>query len=273
MSESFNPLNEPRYAPQIRIPGFNPAGQAALSRAKVLVVGAGGLGSPVLTYLAAAGVACPYPDPADPDLVAPQPCANHQVETPEAPATGGILGIADGDRVALSNLPRQILHTRERLGWEKADSAAARLRDLQPQLRVQTHGRLEGDRAAAVIADYDVVVDATDNFEAKYLLSDVCKEVGRPLVWGTLVSMSFQVSVFDQGYCLRDLYPVMPQPGTTPAAAQIGVLGPVCGQAGSIMASEVIKLLTGVGQPLIGRLLIVDAGAGKWNTVSFERRD
>lgn len=230
-------MSPDRDRPTALVDGIGEAGISALRGARILVVGAGGLGSPVLGYLAAAGV--------------------------------GTLGICDDDVVEESNLQRQIIHNSKRLGQVKSASAARSVTDLNPAIRVQIESRLVPDNALRVCSLYDAVVDATDNFATKYLISDTCRELGIPHIWGTLVGMSFQVSVFTDGLTLRDLYPVAPPEGTTVSSATHGVLGAVCGQAGSIMATEVVKLLTGAGTLLCGKLLIVDAGAGKWNVIDF----
>lgn len=220
-----------------RVDGIGAAGVAKLRESRVLVVGAGGLGSPVLAYLAAAGV--------------------------------GTIGISDDDRVELSNLQRQVIHPEANLGQVKSASAARTLAALNSAVTVRPEPHLTPANAAALIGAYDLVVDATDNFPAKYLISDTASGLNVPDMWGTLVGMSFQASLFADGLTLRDLYPSPPPEGSTATSATNGVLGAVCGQAGSLMAGEVVKYLTGVGTPLIGKLLIVDAAAAKWNVVDF----
>ena len=219
------------------VDGIGECGIDSLQAARVLVVGAGGLGSPALAYLSAAGV--------------------------------GTLGISDPDRVEQSNLQRQVIHPASSLGQIKSVSAAATVHSLNPNVRVQLEPKIAPDNARTIISAYDLVSGATDNFSAKYLLADTCAEAGRPHLWGTLVAMNFQISVFAKGLTLRDLYPVAPPEGTTPTSRINGVLGAVCGQAGSILATEAIKMIVGVGEPLIGKLLIVDAASGKWNVVHF----
>lgn len=224
-----------------QVTGIGEAGIVALQAARVLVVGAGGLGSPVLAYLAAAGV--------------------------------GTIGISDDDLVEESNLQRQVIHGANRLGQVKSQSAAASVKHLNPQIKVEIQPKINPQNAEEICSQYDLVVDATDNFSAKYLLSDTCYRLGIVDVWGTLVGMDFQISVFAQGTQLRDLYPAPPAAGqVTRTSAEYGVLGAVCGQAGSIMASETIKWLTKAGKPLIGKLLVVNAAAGKWNLVDFRSR-
>lgn len=220
-----------------QISGIGAPGILALRNSRVLVVGAGGLGSPVLAYLTAAGV--------------------------------GTIGIADGDVLEESNLQRQVIHPARNLGLPKATSAKQTIAALNPAVQVITHQRLEAENAADIISSYDLVMDCVDNFPSKYLLSDVCSATQTPEIWGTLVGMSFQVSVFTDGFTLRDIYPQIPPPGTTVTSAQDGVLGAVCGQAGSVMAGEAIKFITGAGQSLRGSLLIVDAANCKWDVIKF----
>lgn len=220
-----------------QIDGIGAEGIDALRSASVLVVGAGGLGSPVLAYLAAAGV--------------------------------GTIGISDGDIVEESNLQRQIVHTSNRIGMGKTRSAVTFIRALNPHIVTRVESPITSDNAHAVCSRYDIIVDATDNFETKYILSDTCARLDLPHVWGTLVGMDYQVSLFAEGVTLRDVYPEAPPHGSTPTSAQVGVLGAVCGQAGSVMATEVIKWITGIGDPLRGRLLIGDGAHGRWNVVDF----
>lgn len=246
LEEEFKPAS--RYQAHQAVPGFGRVGQEHVSSAKVLVVGAGGLGSPVIAYLAAAGVGLS--------------------------AVGGVLGIADADTVSLSNLGRQIIHPFNRQGEAKTASAAATVRALNPEVQVRTEPALDAQNAAEIVSGYDLVVDATDTFSAKFLVSDVCAELSKPLVWGSAVGTNFEVSVFSPaaGTSLRTLYPTVPPPDTTPDASTAGILGPVCGQAGSLMATEVLKMLSGVGEPLIGRLVIGDARQGRWNVVDYSAR-
>ena len=226
-----------RYSRQLVLPEFGIAGQRRLRGAKVLVLGAGGLGSPALLYLAAAGV--------------------------------GTIGIVDFDRVEVSNLHRQVIHSDASVGRSKVASAAAAVAALNPGVRVVPHElRLTEENAAAVFADYDVVLDGTDNFPTRYLANDTCVALGIPLVWASVLGFAAQIAVFwpaGGGPHLRDLFPNPPEPGSVPNCAEAGVIGAVCGQVGSIMAGEAIKLLTGVGEPLLGRLLVIDALAGRWD--------
>lgn len=219
-----------RYARHLLLPGVGAAGQAALTRGRVLVVGAGGLGSPVLTYLAAAGV--------------------------------GTLGVVDDDVVDLTNLQRQVVHATPDLGRPKVDSAADRVAAVNPHVQVRRHGvRLRAATARDLVAEYDVVVDATDNFPARYLLSDACVLVGRPLVWGAVARFDGQVSVWwpGRGPCYRCVFPHPPAPGLVPSCAEGGVLGVLPGVIGTLQATEVLKILIGIGEPLIGRMLVYDA--------------
>ena len=223
-----------------RIPGIGESGIEKIRAAKVLVVGAGGLGSPVLAYLAAAGI--------------------------------GTIGISDPDHREESNLQRQVIHGASHLGMVKAESAKMTVHALNPEIRVKVEPKIIDGQSDETIAAYDFVVDATDNFTAKYAISDTCARVGRPHMWGTLVSMSFQASLFTDGVTLRDVYPEPPTVETM-SSKTVGVLGAVCGQGGSVLATECLKWVTGVGDLLIGRLLIVDAAAGRWNVVPFRPRN
>ncbi len=229
-----------RFARHLPIPGIGEEGQRRLRAAWVCVVGAGGLGSPALLYLAAAGV--------------------------------GTLGVVDADAVELVNLQRQVLHATAGIGAPKAASAAARLAGLDPAVRVVQHPvRLEHGNAAEILGGYDLVVDAVDNYPTRYLIADVCAELGVPVVWGAVQVTRAQVSVFWSrpvgpdgplpGITLRDLYPEPPDPATWVTAAQVGVLGAMCGQVGALLATEAIKLITGAGDPLFGRLLYLDTMA------------
>lgn len=223
-----------RYARHLLLPGVGAEGQQRLAAARVLVVGAGGLGSPVLTYLAAAGV--------------------------------GTLGIVDDDAVDLSNLQRQVVHATGDLGRPKVDSAGDRVAAVNPWVRVERHAlRLRADTAAELVRSYDVIVDATDNFPTRYLLSDACVLVGRPLVWGAVARFDGQVSVWwpGRGPCYRCVFPRPPAPGAVPSCAEGGVLGVLPGVIGTLQATEVLKILLGLGEPLVGRMLVYDALAAR----------
>ncbi|MBT8395985.1 MAG: molybdopterin-synthase adenylyltransferase MoeB [Gemmatimonadetes bacterium] len=219
-----------RYARHFVLPHVGPEGQRALSNAKVLLVGAGGLGSPVASYLGAAGV--------------------------------GTLGVVDPDLVDLSNLQRQVLHGISQLGQYKVDSARDRLWDINPNVEVVGHKvRLTSENALEIIGAYDLVVDGSDNFPTRYLVSDACVFLGRPYVYGAVDRWEGQVSVFGlgEGPCYRCLFREPPPPGLVPTCAEAGVLGVLPGIIGSLQAAEAIKLILGVGTPLAGRLLIFDA--------------
>ena len=231
-----------RYARHLLLPGVGAAGQERLAAARVLVVGAGGLGSPVLTYLAAAGV--------------------------------GTLGVVDDDVVDLTNLQRQVVHGTADLGRPKVDSAADRIAELNPLVRVQRHAeRLMAASAASLLVGYDVVVDATDNFPARYLLSDACVLAGRPLVWGAVARFDGQVSVWwpERGPCYRCVFPTPPAPGTVPSCAEGGVLGVLPGVIGTLQATEVLKILLGLGDVLVGRMLVYDALAATMGQIRIGR--
>jgi len=220
-----------RYSRHIILPKIGAAGQSKLMEARVLCVGAGGLGSPAAMYLAAAGV--------------------------------GTLGIVDFDRVDLTNLQRQLLHDTDDVGRPKVDSAADRLNDINPEVNVVKHNVvLSSDNAFDILGQYDVVVDGSDNFPVRYLVNDATQMLGKPLVYGSIYQFDGQASVFMPGPqtpCYRCLFPEPPPPGTVPSCAEGGVFGVLPGIIGSIQAVEAIKIIIGVGQPLVGRLLLFDA--------------
>ncbi len=231
-----------RYARQIILPDVGGTGQKKLLAAKVLITGAGGLGSPVGLYLGAAGV--------------------------------GTLGLVDFDVVDLSNLHRQVLHRTADVGRPKVQSAADTIAALNPDVNVvQYPVQLTSENAMDIIADYDVVVDGSDNFPAKYLLNDACVLSGKPLIFGAVFQFDGQAAVFraGQGPCYRCLFPDPPPPGTVPSCQEAGVFGVLPGVIGCIQATEAIKLILGLGQPLIGRLLIFDALAMDFTEVTVER--
>ncbi len=231
-----------RYARHLTLPGIGLAGQQRLKAASVLIVGAGGLGSPAALYLAAAGV--------------------------------GRLGIADADRVELSNLQRQILHSTERVGALKVASASQTIAALNPLVHVETHAvRLDVSNAATVIADYDLVIDGTDNFAARYAVSDACVRRSTPYLYASVQRFDGQVSFFsvDNGPCYRCLFPVSPVPGSVPSCAEAGVFGVMPGLMGIMQATEAIKWITGVGELLVGRLLMVDALRMQFREIAFDR--
>ena len=234
-----------RTARQRRLPQLNELGQRRLANARVLVLGAGGLGSPALVYLAAAGV--------------------------------GTIGIVDGDDVEPSNLQRQIVHGQADIGRPKVVSAAESITRIAPEAVVVQHAdRLDAGNATAIIGGYDVVIDGTDNFPTRFLVNDTCAALGLPLVWASVLRFDAQLSVFWAtppaesgltGVHLRDLFPTPPAEGEVPNCAEAGVLGALCGQVGSLMATEAIKLIAGIGTPLIGRVLVIDALSGRFTEV------
>ncbi|MDE9365835.1 molybdopterin-synthase adenylyltransferase MoeB [Luteipulveratus sp. YIM 133132] len=235
-------MSEARYARHLLLPEVGPAGQQRLRDARVVVIGAGGLGSPVLLYLAAAGV--------------------------------GRLDVVDDDTVDVTNLQRQVLHATPAVGAAKVDSAQERLRDLNPDVEVVTHRvRVGADNVTDLVGGADVVVDGTDNFATRYLLNDACVLAGVPLVWGSILRFDGQVSVWWRGHgpCYRCVFPTPPAPGEVPSCAEGGVLGAVASVIGSVQATEVLKLLIGVGEPLVGRLLVHDALRQTWREITVAR--
>ncbi len=234
---NLSPQEMARYARHIAIPEFNVEGQQKLKASKVLVIGSGGLGSPMLLYLAAAGV--------------------------------GHIGIVDFDVVDESNLQRQVLFTIDDLGKSKAETAAAKLHKLNPHIKISVHNTaFSKDNALDIIKDYDVVADGTDNFPTRYLVNDACVLAGKVNVYASIFRFEGQVSVFnypqkdgERGPNYRDLFPEPPPPGLVPNCAEGGVLGVLPGIIGSLQASEVIKVITGVGEPLSGKLFLFDAAS------------
>ncbi|GAA5158767.1 adenylyltransferase/sulfurtransferase MoeZ [Pseudonocardia eucalypti] len=241
---SLPPLVEPaaeltkeeveRYSRHLIIPDVGMDGQKRLKNAKVLVVGAGGLGSPALLYLAAAGV--------------------------------GTLGIVEFDEVDSSNLQRQVIHGVSDVGKHKGLSAKESIAEINPLVNVILHNtRLESSNVLDIFRDYDLILDGTDNFATRYLVNDAAVLLGKPYVWGSIFRFEGQASVFwedapnGQGLNYRDLYPEPPPPGMVPSCAEGGVLGVLCASIGSIMVNEAIKLITGIGEPLLGRLMVYDA--------------
>jgi len=252
MSVSLPPLVEPaaelsvdeirRYSRHLIIPDVGVAGQKRLKNAKVLVVGAGGLGSPALMYLAAAGV--------------------------------GTLGIVEFDTVDESNLQRQIIHGQSDIGRPKAESARDSILEINPYVTVNIHDEpLTRDNAMQIFADYDLIVDGTDNFATRYLVNDAAVLLGKPYVWGSIYRFDGQASVFwaEYGPCYRCLYPEPPPPGMVPSCAEGGVLGVLCASIGSIQVTEAIKLLAGIGEPLLGRLMVYDALEMNYRTVKVRK--
>jgi sulfur-carrier protein adenylyltransferase/sulfurtransferase len=229
-----------RYSRHLLMPEITLAGQEKLQRARVLCVGAGGLGSPLLQYLAAAGV--------------------------------GTIGIAEFDRVDLTNLQRQTLYATPDVGRPKLDVAIERLKALNPAVQVVPHAlRLTSDNALAIVRDYDIVADGSDNFPTRYLVNDACVLAGKPDVYASVFRFEGQVSVFDaqRGPCYRCLFPEPPPPGMVPSCADGGVLGVLPGIIGTLQALEVVKLVLGIGESLIGRLLLFDALAASSRDLHF----
>jgi adenylyltransferase/sulfurtransferase len=219
-----------RYSRHLIIPDVAMAGQQRMMNAKVLCVGAGGLGSPALMYLAAAGI--------------------------------GTLGIVEYDTVDESNLQRQIIHGQSDIGKSKAQSAKEKIAEINPYVNVITHEtRLDNSNVMEIFSQYDIIVDGTDNFATRYLVNDACVLLKQPYVWGSIYRFDGQASVFwaEYGPCYRCLYPEPPPPGMVPSCAEGGVLGVLCATIGSIQTTEAIKVLTGVGEPLIGSLMVYDA--------------
>ncbi|MFN8073626.1 MAG: adenylyltransferase/sulfurtransferase MoeZ [Mycobacterium sp.] len=257
----FPPLVEPaaeltpaevaRYSRHLLLPDIGVEGQKRLKNARVLVVGAGGLGSPALLYLAAAGV--------------------------------GTLGIVDFDVVEESNLQRQIIHGQSDVGRPKTQSARDAVAELNPLVTVRLHEfRLEPDNAVDLFAQYDLILDGTDNFATRYLVNDAAALAGKPYIWGSIYRFEGQVAVFweaapdgpdgqTRALNYRDLYPEPPPPGLVPSCAEGGVLGVLCASIASVMGTEAIKLITGIGEPLLGRLLIYDALAMSYRSISVRK--
>ncbi len=232
-----------RYDRHLNLPQVGRAGQEKLKAARILMVGAGGLGSPLGLYLAAAGV--------------------------------GHLGLVDFDRVDESNLQRQILHGTRDVGRPKIDSARERLSDLNPHVHLTTYGEeLTSENALQILTDYDIVVDGTDNFATRYLVNDACVLLAKPNVYGSIFRFEGQVSVFHPaggGPCYRCLYPEPPPPGMVPSCAEGGVLGVLPGVVGSLQATEILKLILGTGKSLLGRLLLFDALAMQFQELQLAR--
>ena len=227
-----------RYARHILLPDIGIEGQRRLKNARVLVVGAGGLGSPALLYLAAAGV--------------------------------GTIGIVDDDTVDASNLQRQVIHGTPDVGRPKTESAAEAVARVNPLVEVVRHDlRLDATNALGVIAGYDIVLDGTDNFPTRYLVNDACVLLGKPHVWGSIYRFDGQVSVWFAGHgpCYRCVFPEPPPPDSVPSCATGGVLGVLCAAIGSVQVAETIKLIVGQGDPLVGRILVHDSLRQSWDTL------
>jgi len=246
----FSPEELERYARHIVLPEIGGAGQQKLKRARVLVIGAGGLGSPILQYLAAAGV--------------------------------GTLGIVDDDVVSLSNLQRQLIHDSASVGHSKLDSASKAIGQINPNVTINLHNlRLDSGNAASLVAQYDFVADGSDNFATRYAVADACALESRPLVHASVGRFDGQITVlkpYETGSdgtpnpSYRDLFPEPPPNGLVPSCAEAGVLGALTGVVGTLQAMEVIKLITGIGEPLVGRLLLYDALAARFDTIRYKAR-
>ena len=235
-----------RYSRHLIIPDVGMAGQKRLKNARVLIVGAGGLGSPALLYLAAAGV--------------------------------GTLGIVEFDEVDASNLQRQVIHGVSDVGKHKGESAKESIAEINPLVKVILHKvRLDSSNVLDIFRDYDLIVDGTDNFATRYLVNDAAVLLGKPYVWGSIYRFEGQASVFWEdapnglGLNYRDLYPEPPPPGMVPSCAEGGVLGVLCASIGSIMVNEAIKLITGIGEPLLGRLMVYDALEMSYRTIKIRK--
>lgn len=249
-SAPLSPEELERYARHIVLPEIGGAGQQKLKRARVLVIGAGGLGSPILQYLAAAGV--------------------------------GTLGIVDDDTVSLSNLQRQVIHETDAVGFSKLDSAMASIERINPNVNIDLHSfRLNATNAAALVAQYDLVADGSDNFSTRYAVADACAAERRPLVHASVGRFDGQITVlkpYETGAdgkanpSYRDLFPEEPPAGLVPSCAEAGVLGVLTGVVGTLQAMEVIKLITNIGEPLVGRLLLYDALAARFDTIRYRAR-
>ena len=236
----LSPERLARYSRQLALPGFDELSQRRLAAARVLVIGAGGLGSATIPYLASAGV--------------------------------GTIGIVDTDVVELSNLHRQVVHGVADVGTRKLDSIAASITAIDPETRVVLHGDwLDSGNIMEILADYDLVLDGSDNFATRYLTNDAAALTGKPLVWGAILRYGGQAGVAwaQRGPTYRDLFPVPPEPGSVLSCEDGGVLPSVCAVIGAIMSAETIKLITGIGEPLIGRVTTYDAMTGRFRELDY----
>ena len=241
-ADSLSTEEVERYSRHLIIPEIGAIGQRRLKNAKVLVIGAGGLGSPALLYLAAAGV--------------------------------GTLGIVDDDTVDLSNLQRQVIHGVADVGRPKIESARDAIAALNPLVEVRLHNvRLDASNALELFAGYDLILDGADNFATRYLVNDAAAILGKPYVWGSIFRFDGQVSVFweQHGPTYRDLYPEAPPAGSVPSCGEGGVFGMLCAAVGSLMVTEAVKLITGVGRSLLGRVALFDALGGTWREIKVSR--
>ncbi|WP_426003411.1 molybdopterin-synthase adenylyltransferase MoeB [Paenarthrobacter sp. NyZ202] len=241
-ADALTPAEVERYSRHLIIPEIGALGQRRLKNAKVLVIGAGGLGSPALLYLAAAGV--------------------------------GTLGIVDDDVVDLSNLQRQVIHGVKDVGSPKIESARNAIAELNPLVTVVLHDlRLDASNALDLFAQYDLILDGADNFATRYLVNDAAAILGKPYVWGSIFRFDGQVSVFwaEHGPTYRDLYPEAPPAGSVPSCGEGGVFGMLCAAVGSLMVTEAVKLITGVGRSLLGRVALFDALGGSWREIKVSK--
>ncbi|MEX0405435.1 molybdopterin-synthase adenylyltransferase MoeB [Aquibium sp. LZ166] len=249
-AEPLTPEELERYARHIVLPEIGGPGQQKLKRARVLVIGAGGLGAPVLEYLAAAGV--------------------------------GTLGIVDDDTVSLSNLQRQVIHDTGAVGKAKVDSAAETIARINPHVAVERHRvRLDAGNAGKLVSAYDLVIDGSDNFDTRYVVADACAAAGKPLVAAAVGRFDGSLTVlkpFERGPdgeplpSYRDLFPEPPPAGLVPSCAEAGVLGALTGVMGTLQAMEAIKLIAGIGEPLVGRLLLYDALGARFDVMRYRAR-
>ena len=236
----LSPADLTRYSRHVLLPELGIEGQKRLKASRVLIVGVGGLGSPAALYLAAAGV--------------------------------GTLGLCDADRIDLSNLQRQVLYSSAEVGGAKVAVAATRLSAINPDLIVESHDAMFApDNALGLVSKYDLVIDGSDNFQTRYLVTDACVLAGKPYVYGSIMRFAGQASVFYPPYgpCYRCLFPRPPAPGSVPNCAEGGVLGVLPGVIGSVQATEAIKLVVGIGEPLLGRILTYDALSMRWSELSL----
>lgn len=241
-ADGLSPQEVERYSRHLIIPEIGTMGQRRLKNAKVLVIGAGGLGSPALLYLAAAGV--------------------------------GTLGIVDDDVVDLSNLQRQVIHGVADVGRPKIESARDAVAALNPLVDVRLHDvRLDASNALELFSEYDLILDGADNFATRYLVNDAAAILGKPYVWGSIFRFDGQVSVFweKHGPTYRDLYPEAPPAGSVPSCGEGGVFGMLCAAVGSLMVTEAVKLITGVGRSLLGRVALFDALGGSWREIKVSK--
>jgi molybdopterin/thiamine biosynthesis adenylyltransferase len=232
-----------RYARHIVLREIGGPGQRKLKKARVLCIGAGGLGSPSLLYLAAAGV--------------------------------GTIGVVDDDEVSLSNLQRQVLHPTESVGQPKVESARAALHAVNPNVTVETHPcRLDAENGADLVSGYDIVLDGSDNFDTRYLVNEICVRAGKPLVSAAIGQWEGQLSIYGlpDGPCFACVFPQRPAAGLAPTCAEAGVLGALAGVMGAMQAAETVKLIVGAGEPLKGRLLLYDALWGEVRTITAAKR-